>query len=151
MKTDCYKGKKVSVIGFGRSGKACAELLVKMGAKVFVSEINEYCCAGQGTRTYPNSQQNIEEDSSSRGSFLGIKGGGVPKKLPLIEVMRTINRFNYPSTAIWNEPNLVNSDVIYVRDLGSEKNQLLKALYPGRKSYVFEYFLTPDAYQIIEY
>jgi UDP-N-acetylmuramoylalanine--D-glutamate ligase len=33
-----FKGKEVSVIGFGRSGKAAAELLISAGAKVFVSE-----------------------------------------------------------------------------------------------------------------
>jgi UDP-N-acetylmuramoylalanine--D-glutamate ligase len=33
-----FKGKQVSVIGFGRSGKASAELLVSAGAEVFVSE-----------------------------------------------------------------------------------------------------------------
>ncbi|MBI4722008.1 MAG: hypothetical protein HY769_03260 [Candidatus Stahlbacteria bacterium] len=35
------RDKRVSVIGFGRSGKACVELLVKMGANVFVSEIDK--------------------------------------------------------------------------------------------------------------
>ena len=37
-----YKGKKVSVIGYGRSGKACANLLLSMGAKIFVSDQAEH-------------------------------------------------------------------------------------------------------------
>ena len=48
-----YKGKKVSVIGFGRSGKACANLLLDIGAKVFVSDQSENTSHehGHGTRT----------------------------------------------------------------------------------------------------
>ncbi|MCK4307073.1 UDP-N-acetylmuramoyl-L-alanine--D-glutamate ligase [candidate division WOR-3 bacterium] len=38
---DNYGGKKVSVMGFGRSGKACANLLLNIGAKVFVSDHSE--------------------------------------------------------------------------------------------------------------
>ncbi len=37
-----YKGKKVSVLGFGRSGKACAHLLLNVGAKVFVSDSSKH-------------------------------------------------------------------------------------------------------------
>jgi UDP-N-acetylmuramoylalanine--D-glutamate ligase len=36
-----YINKRVSVIGFGRSGEACAKLLLEMGAKVFVSDIHK--------------------------------------------------------------------------------------------------------------
>lgn len=33
-----YKGKKIAVMGFGRSGKACVKALLQEGAKIFVSE-----------------------------------------------------------------------------------------------------------------
>lgn len=36
-----YKGKKIAVIGFGRSGKACAKALLQEGATVFVSELSK--------------------------------------------------------------------------------------------------------------
>lgn len=35
-----YKGKRVSVVGLGRSGRACVKLLLSLGAEVFVSDLS---------------------------------------------------------------------------------------------------------------
>lgn len=82
-----YKGKKVLVMGLARSGIAAAELLVKLGAEVTVSERkpkseieNAAYLEGLGIRIVSQDGPELEEDY-----FRVIKNPGINGKLPVIQ------------------------------------------------------------------
>ncbi|MCK4352728.1 UDP-N-acetylmuramoyl-L-alanine--D-glutamate ligase [candidate division WOR-3 bacterium] len=91
-----YKGKRVSVIGFGRSGKACVKLLLDRGAKVFVSEIKERNQGIEGSRVQEVvrfEELGVEfefgkHSSKILNSGLIIVSPGVSLDLPIIKEAR---------------------------------------------------------------
>ena len=84
-----YKGKRVTVIGFGRSGKACAELLLNMGAKVFVSDSAKCEMKSQKFVLGHESRDNIEFEFGKHtpkilDTDMIIVSPGIPMYLPIL-------------------------------------------------------------------
>ncbi len=83
------KGKKVSVIGAGKSGIAAAELLVREGAKVFVSESG--AIGAKGLLLLSEMQIPCEEEGHSDLVYdadFCVISPGIPPFAPVVEAMQ---------------------------------------------------------------
>ncbi|MDI6839748.1 MAG: UDP-N-acetylmuramoyl-L-alanine--D-glutamate ligase [bacterium] len=86
-----YKGKRVSVIGFGRSGKACVKLLLDMGVKVFVSELMDEVSSPSLLSTFPGVEFEFGKHSEKiLASDMIIISPGVPLSHPILSKARQI-------------------------------------------------------------
>jgi UDP-N-acetylmuramoylalanine--D-glutamate ligase len=88
VKPEALKNMAVSVIGTGKSGVAAAELLVKAGAKPFVSESG--AVAADATETLRQLGVPFEEGGHSERVFeaeLCIVSPGIPQRVPVIREM----------------------------------------------------------------
>ena len=83
------KGKKVSVIGAGKSGIAAAELLVHEGARVFVSELGSI--GDWGLLTLQEMQIPYEEGGHSERVYdadFCVISPGIPPYAPVVQAMQ---------------------------------------------------------------
>ena len=88
MKPEALKNMAVSVVGTGKSGIAAAELLVKAGAKPFVSESG--VVAVEAAETLRQLGVPFEEGGHSERVFdaeLCIVSPGIPQRVPVIREM----------------------------------------------------------------
>jgi UDP-N-acetylmuramoylalanine--D-glutamate ligase len=88
MRKDRIKGKNISVLGMARSGIACAKLLKKTGAEVFVSEVKNKEALIQETKQL--SEMGIEfetgghtPDVLTETDFV-IVSPGIPPDIPIL-------------------------------------------------------------------
>ncbi len=83
------KGKKVSVIGAGKSGVAAAELLVREGAKVFVSELG--AIGAEGLLRLREMRIPYEEERHSGRMYEAdfcVISPGIPPSAPVVQSMQ---------------------------------------------------------------
>jgi UDP-N-acetylmuramoylalanine--D-glutamate ligase len=88
-----FQGKRVTVVGFARSGRAATELLVEAGAQVKVSEASPWDRMSQDTlRRLIEKGVEFEFGGHGRESFLGaeviVLSPGVPLDLSLLREAR---------------------------------------------------------------
>ncbi len=83
------KGKKISVIGAGKSGLAAAELLVRQGASVLVSEIGTF---DEQTRLHLQELRISCEDGGHTESVYDadfcVLSPGIPPHVPVVQAMQ---------------------------------------------------------------
>ncbi|MEI6639130.1 MAG: UDP-N-acetylmuramoyl-L-alanine--D-glutamate ligase [Chlorobium sp.] len=83
------KGKKVSVIGAGKSGLAAAELLVRKGAEAFVSELRRI--GEKGVLLLQEMQIPYEEEGHSERVYdadFCVISPGIPPSAPIVQGMQ---------------------------------------------------------------
>lgn len=88
------KDKKVTVLGLGKSGIAAATLLHKLGAKVFISEINSKLSLGEDLCSYLNSNFEIELGTHSKRileSELIVISPGIKTDISIVKEARELN------------------------------------------------------------
>ena len=91
MYKENYRGKKVSVIGAGVSGKALALLACKLGAAVFVSDlkkvpedtVKEFDDAGILWEEEGNSERVLDADEI-------VLSSGIRHEIPILDQARTL-------------------------------------------------------------
>ncbi len=86
------KNKKVTVMGFGRSGVAAARLLLEQGAKVTISDIKSKVELAEGLKTLAGFEFECEtgghKEETLRQSDLIIVAPGIPLSLPVLKKAR---------------------------------------------------------------
>jgi UDP-N-acetylmuramoylalanine--D-glutamate ligase len=86
---DCFKGKKVTVIGFARSGLACANLLYSLGAQVRVTDSKPASALAANKALLASGDIALEcgvhTEDFIAGSDLAVLSPGIPDEAPPVQ------------------------------------------------------------------